>query len=100
MVAANRRDQRSPCRLYRRRFEDGAAAEAKAKLTFRLVGRQTPASIRKGLRDFVKARLPADCRVRYKSEGGDSMAGHPCRDESLVRLAQSALRNEWAEIPS
>jgi acetylornithine deacetylase/succinyl-diaminopimelate desuccinylase-like protein len=74
-------------------------AEATAKLTFRLVGRQTPARIRKGLRDFVNARLPADCRVRYKSEGGDSMAVTVAETSPWVRLAQRALRNEWGRDP-
>ena len=74
-------------------------AEATAKLTFRLVGRQTPTGIRKGLRDFVKARLPADCRVRYKPEGGDSMAVTVAETSPWVRLAQRALRNEWGRDP-
>jgi len=74
-------------------------AEAMAKLTFRLVGRQTPAQIRKGLRQFVKARLPADCKVRYKSEGGDSMAVTVAETSPWVRLAQSALKQEWGRAP-
>ena len=74
-------------------------AEAMAKLTFRLVGRQTPAKIRKGLREFVKARLPADCRVRYKSEGGDSMAVTVGETSPWVHLAQGALKDEWGRAP-
>jgi acetylornithine deacetylase/succinyl-diaminopimelate desuccinylase-like protein len=74
-------------------------AEAMAKLTFRLVGRQTPARIRKGLREFVKARLPADCRVRYKSEGGDSMAVTVAESSSWVRVAKEALKDEWGRDP-
>jgi acetylornithine deacetylase/succinyl-diaminopimelate desuccinylase-like protein len=74
-------------------------AEATAKLTFRLVGRQTPAQVRKGLRRFVKERLPADCKVRYKSEGGDSMAVTVAESSPWVRLAQSALEQEWGRKP-
>lgn len=74
-------------------------AEAMAKLSFRLVGNQKPARIRKGLREFVKARLPADCRVRYKSEGGDSMAVTVAETSPWVRLAQRALRDEWGRPP-
>lgn len=74
-------------------------AEAMAKLTFRLVGRQTPAQIRKGLRQFVKQRLPADCRVRYKSQGGDSMAVTVAEGSPWVRLAQNALEQEWGREP-
>ena len=36
---------------------------ASAKMTFRLVGGQDPKHIRKGLKKFVRDRLPKDCRV-------------------------------------
>ncbi len=74
-------------------------AQAMAKLSFRLVGRQNPARIRKGLRQFVKARLPADCKVRYKSEGGDSMASTVTESSPWLRLAQRALKDEWGRAP-
>jgi acetylornithine deacetylase/succinyl-diaminopimelate desuccinylase-like protein len=74
-------------------------AEAMAKLTFRLVGRQNPTRIRKGLRQFVKARLPADCKVSYKSEGGDSMAVTVAENSPWVRLAGQALKDEWGRAP-
>jgi acetylornithine deacetylase/succinyl-diaminopimelate desuccinylase-like protein len=74
-------------------------AEATAKLTFRLVGRQTPTQVRQGLRQFVKQRLPADCKVRYKSQGGDSMAVTIAEASGWVRLAQRALTQEWRREP-
>jgi acetylornithine deacetylase/succinyl-diaminopimelate desuccinylase-like protein len=74
-------------------------AEATAKLTFRLVGRQTPRQVRKGLRQFVKERLPADCKVRYKSQGGDSMAVTIAEASPWVRLAERALAQEWRREP-
>jgi acetylornithine deacetylase/succinyl-diaminopimelate desuccinylase-like protein len=74
-------------------------AEAMAKLTFRLVGRQTPARIRKGLRQFVKQRLPADCKVRYNSQGGDAMAVTVAESSRWVRLAWRALEQEWGREP-
>ncbi len=74
-------------------------AEAMAKLTFRLVGRQTPGQVRKGLRQFVKERMPADCKVRYKSQGGDSMAVNIAEASPWVRLAQNALAQEWRREP-
>ncbi|MGE3874596.1 MAG: M20/M25/M40 family metallo-hydrolase [Parvibaculaceae bacterium] len=74
-------------------------AEATAKLTFRLVGRQTPRQVRRGLRQFVEARLPADCKVRYKSQGGDSMAVTVAEASPWVRLAQGALEQEWGRQP-
>jgi acetylornithine deacetylase/succinyl-diaminopimelate desuccinylase-like protein len=74
-------------------------SEAMAKLTFRLVGRQTPAQVRRGLRQFVKERLPADCKVRYQSQGGDSMAVTVAEASPWVRLAQRALKQEWGREP-
>jgi acetylornithine deacetylase/succinyl-diaminopimelate desuccinylase-like protein len=74
-------------------------SEATAKLTFRLVGRQTPQQVRKGLRQFVKERLPADCKVQYKSQGGDSMAVTVAESSPWVRLAQKALKQEWGREP-
>ncbi|WP_119273618.1 M20/M25/M40 family metallo-hydrolase [Taklimakanibacter deserti] len=74
-------------------------AEAMAKLTFRLVGRQTPAQIRKGLRQFVKERLPADCKARFKSHGGDAMAVTVTESSPWVRLAEGALKQEWGRDP-
>jgi acetylornithine deacetylase/succinyl-diaminopimelate desuccinylase-like protein len=74
-------------------------SEAMAKLTFRLVGRQTPGKVRKGLRQFIKDRLPPDCKVRYQSQGGDSMAVTVAEASPWVRLAQQALKQEWGREP-
>ena len=43
-------------------FKTVIAAEASAKVSFRLVHKQDPAKIRDTFRDFVRARMPADCR--------------------------------------
>src|SRR3982075_574027 len=40
-------------------------AGASAKISFRLVEGQEPAKIRKAFRDYVTARLPADCRAEF-----------------------------------
>ncbi len=45
-------------------------AQAMAKVSFRLVGKQNPEKIRKAFRAFVKARLPADCKVEFGSFAG------------------------------
>ena len=39
--------------------------KAMAKVSFRLVGAQDPEKIRAAFRDFVRARLPADCTVDF-----------------------------------
>ncbi|HEV8467052.1 MAG TPA: M20/M25/M40 family metallo-hydrolase, partial [Pseudolabrys sp.] len=43
--------------------------EASAKVSFRLVGEQDPEKIRDGFRAFVRARLPADCKVEFGNFG-------------------------------
>ena len=39
--------------------------KAMAKVSFRLVGAQDPEKIRDNFRDFVRARLPGDCKVEF-----------------------------------
>ena len=43
--------------------------EASAKVSFRLVGEQDPEKIRDAFRAFVRARLPADCKVEFGNFG-------------------------------
>ncbi|MGB9210790.1 MAG: M20/M25/M40 family metallo-hydrolase, partial [Pseudolabrys sp.] len=43
--------------------------EASAKVSFRLVGEQNPEKIRDAFRAFVRARLPADCKVEFGNFG-------------------------------
>ncbi len=73
-------------------------AEASAKLSFRLVGRQDPDAIRKNLRAFVEARLPPDCEVEYISHGGSPALQLPFASEALSR-ARRALAQEWDREP-
>jgi acetylornithine deacetylase/succinyl-diaminopimelate desuccinylase-like protein len=70
-------------------------AEAFAKVSFRLVGEQKPAQVRKAFRDFVRARLPADCRARFAGHGGDSAAVTVAADSPWVAHARRALAAEW-----
>ncbi len=72
---------------------------ATAKLTFRLVGRQDPVKIRKGLRKFVKDRLPKDCKVAFNSSGGDNVAVTVPESSPWVALASRALKDEWDRAP-
>jgi acetylornithine deacetylase/succinyl-diaminopimelate desuccinylase-like protein len=69
-------------------------AEASAKLSFRLVGGQDPAKIRDAFRAFVRARLPADCKVAFKDHSG---APAVALDWNLPQLAaaRAALTEEW-----
>src|SRR5205085_2624232 len=72
---------------------------ATAKLTFRLVGGQDPKRIRRGLKKFVRERLPKDCRVSFASQGGDSAGVTVSEESPWVRLAGRALQREWGSKP-
>ncbi len=45
------------------------ASQAKAKVSFRLVGDQNPEKIRDAFRAFIRARVPADCKVEFENHG-------------------------------
>lgn len=75
-------------------FKTVIAAAAHAKVSFRLVHRQDPAKIRAAFRDFVRARLPADCSVEFNPHGG-SPAIQLDYNSPLVRKAKAALTDEW-----
>src|SRR5690606_10481789 len=51
-------------------FKTVIAAEASAKVSFRLVHRQDPDKIRETFRQFVRERLPGDCSVEFHPHGG------------------------------
>jgi len=75
-------------------FKTVIAAEASAKVSFRLVHKQDPQKIRAAFRAFVEARLPADCRATFKAHGG-SPAIQLAYDSPIVTKAKSALSDEW-----
>ena len=73
-------------------------AQASAKLTFRLVGKQDPEKVSAAFHSFVRERLPADCRAEFKSRGGSSALQLPFGSEALSR-ARRALQAEWGKEP-
>lgn len=76
-------------------FKTVIAAEASAKVSFRLVHDQDPDRIRAAFREFVRARLPADCSVEFTAHGG-SPAIRLAYDSPLVGKARTALTEEWS----
>jgi acetylornithine deacetylase/succinyl-diaminopimelate desuccinylase-like protein len=74
-------------------------AQATAKLTFRLVEGQDPKKIRRALRQFVRARLPADCKVRFQDNGGDATGTAVPDDTPWVKAAKQALKDEFGRAP-
>ena len=72
------------------------AAEASAKVSFRLVHNQDPEKIRAAFQDFVRARIPADCSVEFQKHGG-SPAIQLSYDSPFLTKAKNALSDEWAK---
>jgi acetylornithine deacetylase/succinyl-diaminopimelate desuccinylase-like protein len=79
-------------------FKTVLPAEASAKLSFRVVGRQNPSRIAAAFREFVRVRLPADCSAEFISHGASPALQLPFKSEAL-RLARRALQAEWNTEP-
>jgi acetylornithine deacetylase/succinyl-diaminopimelate desuccinylase-like protein len=75
-------------------FKTVIAAEASAKVSFRLVHSQDPAKIREAFRAFVRERIPADCSVEFYPHGG-SPAIQLSYDAPFLAKAKQALSDEW-----
>lgn len=75
-------------------FKTVIAAEAHAKVSFRLVFDQDPAKIRESFRAFVLERLPADCTAEFQEHGGSPAIQLPFNSPVLT-TAREALSDEW-----
>src|ERR1700729_3854363 len=71
-------------------------AEASAKVSFRLVEGQEPAKIRKAFRDYVAARLPADCRAEFTDHSNAPAIALDWNMKPLA-AAKRALTDEWGK---
>ena len=75
-------------------FKTVLPAEARAKISCRLVGDQDPDKIRESLRAHVETFLPADCSAEWISYGGSAAITLPTEDDRFVK-ARAALSAEW-----
>ena len=75
-------------------FKTVLPAQASAKVSFRLVGAQDPHTLRDAFRDFVRARVPDDCRVEF-AEHGASPASTMSTEHPAFEAARAALSDEW-----
>ena len=71
-------------------------AKASAKLSFRLVGKQSPERISQAFRKFVTDRLPPDVKAEFIGGGGTGAITLPVKNEALRRTAR-ALEEEWGK---
>ncbi|MBV9538831.1 MAG: M20/M25/M40 family metallo-hydrolase, partial [Acidisphaera sp.] len=74
------------------------AAEAGAKVSFRLVPGQDPAKVRAGFEQFMRARVPADAQLDFEGLSG-SPGLEVATDSPFVRAAQAALQEEYGKPP-
>ena len=75
-------------------FKTVLPAQAHAKVSFRLVGDQNPDTIRTAFQAWVRAQLPADCRVEFQGHG-NSPAGVMSIENPAFEAARAALSDEW-----
>lgn len=75
-------------------FKTVIPSQASAKISFRLVAGQDPVAIRDNFRDFVRARIPADCSVSFTGFGCSPALQLPM-DSGPVRKGRAALAAEW-----
>jgi acetylornithine deacetylase/succinyl-diaminopimelate desuccinylase-like protein len=69
-------------------------AQASAKISFRLVGKQSPKKIVDAFHAHMRAAMPPDCRVEFHSHGASPAIHLPFSSEALTR-ARRALHQEW-----
>ena len=70
------------------------AAEATAKISFRLVGEQKPEKIRDAFRAFVRERLPEDATAEFTNHAC-SPALQVAYENPALAKARAALTEEW-----
>jgi acetylornithine deacetylase/succinyl-diaminopimelate desuccinylase-like protein len=75
-------------------FKTVIPSVASAKVSFRLVFDQDPHAIRAAFRDFVRARLPADCEVEFMEHGAGRAVRFPIEDPAFAKT-RDALSSEW-----
>ena len=73
-------------------------SEVTAKISFRLVPGQNPASVLNSFREFVSANLGGDCKAAFRGLSGEPGVGI---DTSMPAIgkAQEALQAEWGVSP-
>jgi acetylornithine deacetylase/succinyl-diaminopimelate desuccinylase-like protein len=75
-------------------FKTVIPAMASAKVSFRLVFDQDPHKVRAAFRDFVRAHVPADCRVEFHAHGSGRAVAFDTAAPAFQKT-RAALSDEW-----
>ncbi|MGR3497231.1 M20/M25/M40 family metallo-hydrolase [Citreimonas sp.] len=77
-------------------FKTVLPSRASAKVSFRLVGQQDPHALREHFREWVRAQVPADCKVDFHAHGA-SPASQMSTEHPAFEAARSVLGTEWGD---
>jgi acetylornithine deacetylase/succinyl-diaminopimelate desuccinylase-like protein len=77
-------------------FKTVIPAQAGAKVSFRLVGKQDPQAVRTAFRAFLRARLPEGAKIEFHEHGASPAIELPVGSPALA-LAAAGLREEWGK---
>ncbi len=77
-------------------FKTVLPSKASAKVSFRLVGDQDPASIIKAFKTFIDSNLPADCTASYIDKDSARATVLPIEAPEFTQ-ARDALTAEWGQ---
>jgi acetylornithine deacetylase/succinyl-diaminopimelate desuccinylase-like protein len=72
------------------------AAQASAKISFRLVGDQNPHAIMDSFEAYVRSAIPADCKAEFIRYKGSRAISLPWTMPALAK-AKTALTEEWGK---
>ena len=75
-------------------FKTVLPSQARAKISFRLVGTQDPAKIRDAFRAHVRSQLPPDCSASFHPHGAGPASQMSITDPAFEK-ARKALSAEW-----
>ncbi len=70
-------------------------AKAHAKLTFRLVGKQSPQKILKAFQAFAKKHMMKDAKISFSGKGGGAPASEVQEENPFIKKSAAALQAEW-----
>ncbi|GAA4229600.1 acetylornithine deacetylase/succinyl-diaminopimelate desuccinylase-like protein [Sagittula marina] len=77
-------------------FKTVLPAQARAKVSFRLVGQQDPHAIRDNFRAWVQAQLPEDVTAEFHAHGA-SPASQMATDHPAFEQSRAVLGAEWGK---